>query len=94
MVSNWEIQRAYRYGLQTKGDPEVLREMGIPASTEDVASHLESSVTVRTAIDNWPSSDKPKMPFCGDCLTDVVPGKQCPGGHMKVAVNGLIRVLG
>lgn len=63
-------------------------------SAEDVASHLESSGTVRMAIGNWASSEKHKVPFCGDCLTDVAPGKQCPGAHLKVAMNGVIRVLG
>jgi hypothetical protein len=82
-----QLETAFFEGLNgVDGDPEALREMGIPVDGDDFESHVTAGRTLRGRL----AGNVGKV--CGDCCITVSPGDACV--HLQVNNSGQPRIIG
>lgn len=81
------LMASYYEGLRgMQGDPEALRDIGIPVGPDDFDRHVSSAQEVRETL----AQGLGKM--CGDCCITIQPGKAC--AHMRLDEQGKPKILG
>lgn len=81
------LRASYYEGLGgIQGDPEVLRDMGIPVGSDDFERHVASGQTVRKMLANGLGK------MCGDCCVTIQPDEAC--SHMRLDEQGKPKILG
>ncbi|MFZ2513355.1 MAG: hypothetical protein WAW63_02785 [Candidatus Saccharimonadales bacterium] len=81
------LKASYHEGLHgIQGDPEALRDIGIPVGSDDFERHVTSGHEVRRVL----TQGLGKM--CGDCCITIQPGKAC--AHMRLDEQGKPNILG